>query len=242
MNFKIVLPLVAVALLMGVSALVNGYWTDRWGASYADEQIQDYVQHLKTIPMKFGDWEGADQEETDESKVQLKAAHIAFAVQRTYTNTKTGDVVSVFLAAGPQRHLAIHTPNSCFVAAGYDMANETPVQFPVEIGETGEGQVAPTAEFYTVRFRKDETAGSHYIRVFWSWNAGDGWLAPDWPKVTFAWKKALYKLYVMGSVNKTGDELKDDPRVQFIREFVPVIDKHLELPAGSAGAAEAPTA
>ena len=211
---------------------MNGYWTDRWGTSYADEQIQDYVEHLKTVPMNFGDWEGSDQPVTDDSEMQLKAAHIAHAVQRTYRNTKTDEVVSVFLACGPQRHLAIHTPNSCFVAAGYDMANEKPLQFPIDIEDQSGGQEPKQTEFYTVRFRKDETAGSQYIRVFWSWNAGEGWMAPDWPKVTFAWKKALYKLYVMGNVEKVGDDLKDDPRVQFIRDFIPVVDEHLGLPAG----------
>jgi hypothetical protein len=217
---------------MVMCAAVNGYWTDRWGTSYADEQIQSYVKHLKTVPMNFGEWVGEDQTVDEEGQLQLKAAHIAHAVQRTYRNVKTDQKVSVFLACGPQRHLAIHTPNSCFVAAGYEMAGENPIQFPIFVHEDRPLDQQEKTEFYTVRFRKDETEGSQYIRVFWSWNAGEGWMAPDWPKVTFAWKKALYKLYIMGDVQKVGDDLKDDPRVQFIRDFIPVVDKALAMPAG----------
>lgn len=243
---KAALPIgVALGLLL-VGAVVNGYWTDRWGASYGDEQLQDYVARMKTVPKKFGDWEGKDQESNEENEMQLKAAHIVYAVQRNYTNTKTGQSVSVFLATGPQRHLAIHTPNSCFVAAGY-VQTEAELQFPVEIEpEHGVGEPMK-AEFYTARFRKDESAGSDYIRILWSWNAGNGWLAPDTPKMTFAWEKALYKLYIMGQVQERGDDLRTDPRVQFVREFIPVLDKALEMPGGveptegGAAAAPAPT-
>jgi hypothetical protein len=191
--------------------------------------------------MSFGDWEGKDLPKTEEGEMQLKAAHIARAVQRTYTNRVTGETISVFLATGPQRHLAIHTPNACFVAAGYVMA-ASPVQFPVEIGGEDGSTPGRQGEFLTANFRKDENAGSNYLRVFWSWNAGEGWLAPKNAKWKFAWEKALYKLYVMGDVREIGDELRTDPRVQFIREFIPVVDKALQVPAGTPETGDSETA
>lgn len=226
------IPLAAAAMIMGLCAVVNGYWTDRWGASYADEQIRDYAARLEGVPLSFGDWEGTDVPESDEGKMQLKAAHIAKAVQREYTNKTTGETVSIFLATGPQRHLAIHTPNACFVAAGYAMA-ANPNQLLVDIGENAAGEPEQVAEFLYANFRKDETAGSNYLRVLWSWNAGAGWLAPKNAKWTFAWEKALYKLYVMGPVREIGDDLKNDPRVKFIQEFLPEVDKVLAVPAGA---------
>ncbi|MBL9124969.1 MAG: exosortase-associated EpsI family protein [Planctomycetaceae bacterium] len=235
---KAIIPVAVAIVLLLFCAAVNGYWTDRWGSGAATE-IEEYGKRVLSLPLNFGDWEGTDSTETDESKAQLKAAHIDFAVQRTYRNVKNGQEVSVFLACGPQRHLAIHEPKSCFPAAGYNMV-ESELQFPIDVENPASGAPPIKTEFYTARFRKDEVTGPLYLRIFWSWNAGDGWVAPSWPKVAFAWEKVLYKLYVMGVVQERGDNLTNDPRVAFIHDLMPVLDKCLNVPGGPVDAAAAP--
>ena len=237
---KAVIPVAAALILLLFCAAVNGYWTDRWGTGAAG-QIEDYGKRVMSLPMNFGDWVGTDAVTTEESDSQLKAAHVSYAVQRSYKNSKTGQEVSIFLACGPQRHLALHEPKSCYPAAGFNMV-ENELQYPIDIEGPDPGDKPMRAEFYTAPFRKDEVTGPLYLRIFWSWNAGHGWVAPEWPKVKFAWEKVLYKLYVMGVVQERGSNLTNDPRVLFIRDFMPVLDKTLALPGGPTETAAAPAA
>jgi hypothetical protein len=43
-----------------------------------------------------------------------------------------------------------------------------------------------------------ETAdGAGWLRVFWSWNAGKGWVAADNARLDFSHSSMLYKLYLV---------------------------------------------
>jgi hypothetical protein len=210
------IPIIAaVALLAGV-AVVQGQWTERWG-KFDPEEVVHRVDALSKVPMKFGRWEGTDQE-LDER--QLKIAKVSGVVQRSYRNIDTGQEVSVYLATGKARSVSVHTPDKCYAAAGFRQA-EDQVAVPVKYGD------GKTAEFYTGHFRKDAPEGTVHLRIFWSWNATGEWLAPQVPKVTFAKYPALYKMYVIRLIRPGEQYLGEDPSVEFLEEFLPILEETL---------------
>ncbi len=73
MNPKTVIPVTIALVLLLFCAIVNGYWTDRWGTGSADE-LQNFSDRLANVPMSFGDWVGRDEESSEENDAQLKAA------------------------------------------------------------------------------------------------------------------------------------------------------------------------
>lgn len=210
------LPIAAAVLLMGAVAVVQGTWTERWGR-FDTEAVSRRVEALERVPMNFGRWEGHDQE-LDER--QLKIAKVSGVVQRIYRNIDTGQEVSVYLATGKARAVSVHTPDKCYAAAGFRQ-NDDQVAVPVPYGD------GRSAELYTSDFRKDSPEGTIHLRIFWTWNANGTWEAPAVPKVTFAKYPALYKMYVIRVIRPGEQYVGDDPSVEFLKEFFPIVDREL---------------
>lgn len=208
------IPIAAAALLLVAVAYVQGNWTDRWGKNDPQEVLHR-VDALKQVPMSFGRWQGKD-DQLDER--QLKIAKVSGVVQRTYRNVDTGQEVSIYLATGKARSISVHTPDKCYAAAGFRLADDQ-VTVPVKFGED------KSAEFYTGHFRKDSPEGAVHLRIFWSWNADGTWTAPGVPKVTFAKYPALYKLYAIRMIRPGEQFATEDPAVEFLQEFLPILEK-----------------
>ena len=49
-------------------------------------------------------------------------------MSRTYRN-RDGQIVNVYLVTGSARHVTIHTPDWCYVGAGYDIIGGEPQQY-----------------------------------------------------------------------------------------------------------------
>jgi hypothetical protein len=215
------LPLAAAVVLLGVVAVVQGFWTERWG-KYDNAEIIRRVACLERLPMNFGRWEGKDLS-LDER--QLKIAKVSGVKQRLYKNLDTGEEFTVYLATGKARAISVHTPDKCYAAAGFRMA-EDPTPVPVNYDD------GKTADFYKGYFRKDTPDGNFHLAIYWSWNATGPWSTPAVPKVTFAKYPALYKMYVIRQ-RRLGEQFdSEDPTVTFLREVLPMLETTLD-PAGT---------
>jgi hypothetical protein len=216
------LPLGAAVALLAAVAIVQGVWTERWG-KYDTDEIARRVYCLKQVPKEFGRWVGTD---TPVDPHQLKIAKVSGVVQRSYKNQDTGAEVSIYLATGKARAISVHTPDKCYGAAGFRLA-EDQVAVPVKYDDR-------VAEFYTGHFRKDTPEGGLHLRIFWSWNATGKWEAPAVPKITFAKYQALYKLYAIRRIQPGEQFLQEDPTIGFLRELLPILEDQLNRAEGPA--------
>lgn len=201
---------------MLLCAIYEGFKTDRW--EKADpEEVAHFAERLKSVPTAFGDWVSTPVE-VDER--QNKAAGIAGQFTRNFRNKVTGDEISVFLVCGPSRDMIIHSPDQCYVAAGFKLDGE----------DRRETVAAPSgpAEFFNARFVKQETLEKVQLEILWSWSYAGVWEAPSVTRMHYAGKPALYKVYAIHKVvGQNAKASKESANVTFLKEFLPKLDQAL---------------
>lgn len=207
------LPALAMLLLVVVSGLAHGLWTNRWAVSGS---LEEALARLDRVPVAIGDWEGTNFE-LDQR--QLEIGQIDGYLARRYRNRQDGREVTVLLVCGLPGPIAVHTPDICYAGAGY-----TPMAPPVsELVPTDSFPFQEPAGFKTAEFRKEGAIFPESLRIYWSWSDGELWEAPDHPRPRFMTSRILYKIYVI-------NEQPDEDRVQageickaFIRVFLPEV-------------------
>lgn len=201
-------------LIIVLTGWVHGDLSGRWGAS---QELQHAVDRLQGIEQSIGSWKASDFE-LDPQAVQI--GEIAGYVVRRYENA-SGQAYTVMLVCGRPGPIAAHTPEWCYGGAGFhtDTANVT------EQLELGANQ---TATFWRNLFVKEEAAVPERLEICWAWNAGDGWKAPENPRLAYAPERHLYKLYVVrnASADRDGGEQSME-RIAFMEELLPSIDAAL---------------
>ena len=217
------IPLLVGIPLIGLSTYLQGSWTDRWGDD-RNAMLQQTVDRYADIPLTIGeDWVGQD---TPYSKKELEAAGAQAHLSRTYRNRKTGERISVFMICGYARDVAVHTPDFCYVGAGFEVENPAET-FAVETTAEKEPMT-----FWTTTFLKERAANTIHQRILWGWTAGETWNAPDYPRWKYPGNSSLNKVYLIHDI-KPGIERKPDtlsedhPLVTFGRAFLPVVRKTL---------------
>jgi hypothetical protein len=190
------------------SGVLHGLWTDRWAAA---EDLEADLARLQAVPAALGDWVGGD------ARPQMRPGGEALvSLSRRYVNRRTGDAVTILLACGRPGPVSTHTPDVCYAASGYEV--ETPAHFST-----------PTApgEFFTARLNKKKSAEQTWLRIFWSWNAGDGWQAADNPRLAYSARGRLYKLYLIHELARPNEPPDRDPCVLFLGALLPELQKEL---------------
>lgn len=220
----------AVAILVS-GALVEGYWSLRWGRGDADLSLNPLAQAVEQVPLTFQSWRADEPQPPDPRVVEISGARAFF--QATYRDAIQGDAVTVYLLGGWSRDISVHTPDACYPGAGFVM--ETSPQ-PFVFSYSGQAEAGPTsgttgslrqAEFLTAVFTKTEPTGVTRVRVFWSWNDGRGWKAPEFPRWTYGGRRPLVKLYLVGDSppNKLPHE---NPALRLAGQLLPALDTQLE--------------
>ena len=179
-----------------ITGIVHGIWTGRWDIT---EEPGASAARLPNVSMELGDWQG---QTLDAESRQLGDA--SACLLRRYTNRFTGAGVTVFLLCGRPGPVAIHPPDSCYAAGGYDVLTPSLFKAPADAG-------AATPEFRVARMRKKRAGDQSQLRVFWSWNDGQGWRVPSDPRWTFASAGVLFKLYLVRELPDFEEPLDDDP-------------------------------
>lgn len=206
----------AVLLLLG-TAVVHGLWTDRWGDA---RDLETALARMDDAPLSAGPWAGKEQPLEPEQVEQAARVGIARTLRRQYIRTPGNDSASVILMGGRFGPLSVHTPDICYGGAGYVMAGK-PIRCEVIRAD------GATAVFWTARFHKPRTAESPPLRIFWGWNAGSGWTAPDNPRFAFRRKPVLFKLYAAREMTSLSEPLNLDPSLPFLGSWLPALDATL---------------
>ncbi len=200
----------ALVLIVG-TGLVHGAWTDRWRPAPV---LVALANRFESVPMVIGDWKATAFELPAEDRAMAGAVA---CLSRRYTNASRGISVSVLLLGGSPGKISTHTPDVCYPGAGYTLDTPSAVQFR-------DGASEHLAEFRTAVATKVGTSPS-VLRLFWSWNASNGWSAPGEPRWEFAPVPALCKLYVVRETAGVAVDPSNDPCKDFLNVFLPELDR-----------------
>jgi hypothetical protein len=212
------------ALILVAAGIVHGFWTDRWTASVDLNEAADLLQD---IPLVVGDWEG----EEIEVKPGGAGPGVTGCIQRRYFNRHLGVTVVLALVNGRPGPVATHTPEVCYGASGYKVAHREVVEVPLD-------KKGPSAQFWTSDAVRTKVTEETKLRLFWAWNAGQGWAASEDARQQFPRFRhpVLHKLYVLRDISGTGETgkstSKDEPCLVFLQALLPVLDRKLFLDAG----------
>jgi hypothetical protein len=86
--------------------------SDRFRGSNVTAEQQ--AKLLDGVPEEFGDWVSQNLAVTEE--VKETAGAVGDPISRTYRNSRTGEIVTLWLIVGHARAISSHTPNICFPA------------------------------------------------------------------------------------------------------------------------------
>jgi hypothetical protein len=205
-------PAVLAIVLVVLSGIVHGYWTDRWVVSPAAAEA---AARLEKVPLTAGNWRG------EELPVKARETEaITGHLYRRYVHRETGQVVTVALVSGLPGPVAIHTPDVCYRAGGYRVEQPIRYKCPAAAHE-------PAAEFLTADLHKTKAVEELHQRIFWSWNAAGAWTVPGNPRVEFAARPVLYKIYLIREMSSRDDPLADDPCIDLLRHLLPQLRQTL---------------
>jgi hypothetical protein len=208
MSRWLLLGLVLVVIL--ASGIAHGLWSGRWNVSDGPERA---AARLERLPMAVGDWDGhAGELDTR----QMKVADLSGASVREYVNRRTSSVVSILLVCGRPGPVSVHPPEICYGGQGYEPAGaRSRYANPSLAG----------AAFWVCDFHKPRVTPPDRLRIFYAWSANGTLSAPENPRLTFFREPALYKLYIIRKLVQAEEPLEDDPAVDFLKVFVPQLQK-----------------
>lgn len=228
---KLTLPIAVVLIVIAMTTVLQGRKSERWPfAESRTESLQGFSARLDYIPMDVGNWKGTDEEVNQE---EFAASNCDKCVSRVYRNEITGESVSVYLVSGVSRHITIHTPDWCYVGAGFEMESEQE-PFTMRCGAN-----VKDAEFLTTTFRKEDRLGSNRLRIFWAFTDNGDWKSPRNPKPEYAGRPAMFKVYLITGAGPRMAQAANSPAVAFGEEFLPIANQILFGPAPG-GAETAP--
>jgi hypothetical protein len=205
MRNQVLLLLTAAALIVA-AGFVEGRWSNRWGMS---PELSSLSERLGEIPPTLGGWTSSDGRLSDR---EVALAGATGHLVRTYSRRADGARITILLLAGLPRDIAAHTPDVCYPGAGYQLDQ------PERIELTSESTL--TAVLRTARARSP-APGATPLRIYWSWNDGEGWQAPDDPRWTFAGRRALCKLYAVADLSTDNADATETPTAELLRVLLP---------------------
>lgn len=215
MLLKLVFPLVVVTALVGVGTYYQGLYTERW-VPQNSELLQLLSTNLESSPDQFGEW---ISEATPLSDAEFELTGCRAYDSRLFKHKRTGREVSVYVVSGTARHITIHSPDWCYVGAGFKMEGKpSPYSIPLEDGTD--------AEFLTTTFMKTDATGQQRLRIFWAYSDDGKWIGPDVAKTYFAGRPALVKVYLISPAPE-GEVPEESPVLDFAKEFVPLLNSRV---------------
>ena len=199
------------SLLVIVCGVVHGYWSDRW---QAPAETAAAAARMDALPLEIGDWTGVPIEVKNP-----KSGDVAGTLHRRYENHRTGDVAVVFLVCGRSGPVSIHTPDVCYAADGYTVGAKS----KTTVGDND-------AVFFSADAVKSKAAVETKLRIFWGWNDGKGWSAPDDARINYvAYRHSpvLYKLYVQRDLDGPAQASREEPCQSLLKVLLPELDRAL---------------
>lgn len=198
----------AVLVICGI---VHGYWTDRWAQPV---ELTQAAERMNAIPLELGEWEG----EALEVKPGEAGDGVAGCIRRRYVQRQTGAAISLFLVCGRPGPVSIHTPDVCYGASGYLV--DTHGRYEAVSGDS----------LWKADALRSNATEETRLRLYWGWNYGSAWMAASDPRVQFACRPLLYKMYVVRELSGGNEPNRGEPCEEFLQTLTPVLRQVLFAP------------
>ncbi|MCI0641936.1 MAG: EpsI family protein [Gemmataceae bacterium] len=208
------LPVLVVAVLIVLSGVVHGLWTDRWIVS---QELENAAKRLESFVPELDDWQSQPLELDPRQKEQ---GGVISCMLRRFENRRNGKAIVVLMTCGRPGPMSVHTPEVCYVGAGYRMADPT----RRKLASNGSPKAT---EFWTAKFTKGHGVEDTRLRLYWCWRGAERWDAPENPRVAFAGQPFLYKLYVIQDLVSSDEAMDDEHCREFIARLVPELERGL---------------
>jgi len=143
------IPVFAAIVVLLVCGVGYRLLTQKWLKPSLSKRVMLPIP-LKTVPLKFGVWEGYERELSEAIK---KIAGNDDYVYRVYIDTKTMVGVTLYVAySGRPRHMVGHRPDVCYPSAGWTSGVKSKASITLD-----DGTVLPCN---IQRFLKEPGAGT----------------------------------------------------------------------------------
>jgi hypothetical protein len=206
-----------IVALTIASGFVHGRVSGRWSSGQVEHELE---KKLEVFPRDFGSWQL--QESLLLTPYAQSVLECRSYLHRHYVHRDTGKAVTVAVLVGPAGPISVHTPEICYSTRDYELREER-VQANIRLNEK-------PAHLWKTTLYPTGTA-QHSVRVYYGWNDGRGWVAPEEPRFFFVGKRRLYKVQLAASLPSVSND-QDDPCTEFLEQFLPVLEKYLLKPAG----------
>jgi hypothetical protein len=199
-----------IGVLLGVG-VYHGLATDRWSDPIADE---DFGKRFANMKNQFGDWVGErlPRQVDDDNKTAV--------INTRFTNRSNGRWIITSLTSGRAGRVSIHNPEHCYLGNGYKIADairEETLSLPG----------GASAKFWTGHFQKKKPTGIESIRIYWGWTADGQWQAPTYPRLFFAAKPRVHKLYLIHPVPLNGSNDDSAPYREFMTQYISELNRQI---------------
>ncbi|HEV3417025.1 MAG TPA: exosortase-associated EpsI family protein [Pirellulales bacterium] len=206
-------PFVVALPIVVYSAVWQGNLTERWGTF---PELAVCAKRIDNIPLEVGGWKGMIGQKLDEATRQYAGAVGDTSI--VYTNSKTGERVSVFVVCGRLDDVMKHRPDRCYPAHGYKEEGER-MQRKVTT-ESG-----AKAEFQTATYSREGLPAP--ARLYWAWSSDGNWLAPDDLRDDFYRDKPVFKVHFEHELTQANQSIDEGPSVELIKVLVPELSRAL---------------
>jgi hypothetical protein len=198
---------------VALSGLASGLWSQRWSTA---DSLEAAAARLDTLPPVAGEWDGHAK---PVPPAEVDAAQAAAMLCRDYVHRRTLAHVSLLVVCGRAGPVCVHTPDKCYANAGFTEIGE-----PKIVSVPGK----ESAQLWVCQFKKDAAVPTP-VRVYygWNWNADGTWEAAENPRLKYARRPVLYKLYVVREAGPADGSEKDDPALDLLREVLPQLHNTL---------------
>jgi hypothetical protein len=203
---------ILAALLTAGAGVLAGSFNNRWGVA---AELEAAGSQLANLSKTIGQWEMLSSQSVGRGTQAM--LQCTGSIVRVYRNRDTGQVVSMALLVGPPGPISVHTPEICFSSREYTQLGPREAFQIANLQRSDEG-------FWGLQFRKNDLH-SELLRVVYAWSDGNGWVAPNEPRFSFAGERMLYKIQLAAPIAETSKA--SDPCRDFLRDLLPVLNKEL---------------
>ena len=200
--------IILVVVFTVLSGVIQGRMSNRWGPP---RDVLAAAEKLDDIPSQIGIWRLTSSDEITQSTLTM--LECTGYILRTYENQETGETVRVSVLLGPSGPMSVHTPEICYSSQDYTI-HEQRRQVPIAIDGSNES-------FWALTFQSNNL-DADMLRVYYAWNPGDNWSAPEDPRFEFASHPFLYKIELASYLPPGTDVETDDPCRKFLQDLVPL--------------------
>jgi hypothetical protein len=207
-RLKYFLTMLLALGFIATAAVLQGRLSNRWGAH--DALTASGVGVIEQMPREFGDWRF--QEDQPLSRTVQAVLQCVSHLNHVFVNKSTGETIGSTVILGPSGPLIVHTPEICLSSVDYAQVGPSQ-RVVVKQGDQALGT------FYRAIFRS-KSPNLPSMEIFWGWNDGTGWSAPDNPRLSFGGAPALYRLQIAAQLWPNVAEGDEGSVAQFLRAYL----------------------